>query len=172
MKIIIIFIVENLYKLVKFHDVEKKVRALIISKLKHNNNHDEKLRVTQKYLKLNRWVGVPNKHCFELFEVLGFISAVEAAGVDDVRIVGSNDGYLENTFSILFADDLVDCIEDLKFLRIFLTRSGSKFGSRKPWNILSRRCCRILDTNMSQFGKVCRKAFFKKRNLSMIYYNL
>jgi hypothetical protein len=40
------------------------------------------------------------------------MSAVEAAGVDDVRIVGSNDGYLENTFSILFADNLVDCFED------------------------------------------------------------
>ena len=41
------------------------------------------------------------------------MSAVEGAGVD-VRTVGSN-GYLENTFSILFADDLefmVDCIED------------------------------------------------------------
>ena len=63
-------------------------------------------------MKLNRWVGVPNKHCFELYEVLEFMSAVEAAGVDDVRIVGSNDGYLENTFSILFADNLVDCFED------------------------------------------------------------
>ena len=102
-----------MYKLVKFHDVEKKARALIISKLKHNNNNDERLRATQKYLKLNRWVGVPNKHCFELYEVSEFMSAVEGAGVD-VRTVGSN-GYLENTFSILFADDLefmVDCIED------------------------------------------------------------
>ena len=99
--------------MVKFHDVEKKARALIISKLKHNNNNDERLRATQKYLKLNRWVGVPNKHCFELYEVSEFMSAVEGAGVD-VRTVGSN-GYLENTFSILFADDLefmVDCIED------------------------------------------------------------
>ena len=106
--------------MVKFHDVEKKARALIISKLKHNNNNDERLRATQKYLKLNRWVGVPNKHCFELYEVSEFMSAVEGAGVD-VRTVGSN-GYLENTFSILFADDLefmVDCIDDFGFPRDF-----------------------------------------------------
>lgn len=99
--------------MVKFHDVEKKARALIISKLKHTNNNDEKLRATQKYLKLNRWVGVPNKHCFELYGVPEFMAAVEAAGVD-LRTVGSN-GYLENTFSILFADDLelaVDCLAD------------------------------------------------------------
>ena len=41
------------------------------------------------------------------------MAAVEAAGVD-LRTVGSN-GYLENTFSILFADDLelaVDCLAD------------------------------------------------------------
>ena len=42
------------------------------------------------------------------------MAAVEAAGVD-VRTVGSN-GYLENTLSILCADDLeslmVDCFED------------------------------------------------------------
>ena len=99
--------------MVKFHDVEKKARALIISKLKHTNNNDEKLRATQKYLKLNRWVGVPNKHCFELYGVPEFMAAVEAAGVD-LRTVGSS-GYLENTFSILFADDLeltVDCLAD------------------------------------------------------------
>jgi len=99
--------------MVKLHDVEKKARALIISKLKHTNNNDEKLRATQKYLKLNRWVGVPNKHCFELYGVPEFMAAVEAAGVD-LRTVGSN-GYLENTFSILFADDLelaVDCLAD------------------------------------------------------------
>ena len=99
--------------MVKFHDVEKKARALIISKLKNINNNDEKLRATQKYLKLNRWVGVPNKHCFELYGVPEFMAAVEAAGVD-LRTVGSN-GYLENTFSILFADDLeltVDCLAD------------------------------------------------------------
>ena len=101
------------------------------------------------------------------------MAAVEAAGVD-VRTVGSN-GYLENTLSILFADDLESwstVLRILVFLKICLTRSGSKFGSRRPWNILSRRCCRILGTNMSQFGKVCRKSFFKKRNLNMIYYNL
>ena len=53
-----------------------------------NNNNDEKLRATQKYLKLNCWVGVLNKHCFELYEVPEFMAAVEAAGVD-VRTVGS-----------------------------------------------------------------------------------
>ena len=92
------------------------------------------------------------------------MAAVEAAGVD-LRTVGSN-GYLENTFSILFADDLelaVDCLADFGVPQdLSDVRSGSKFGSRKPWNISWRRCCRILDTNMSQFEKVRLKASFLK----------
>ena len=149
--------------MVKFHDVENKARALIISKLKHNNNNDEKLRATQKYLKLNRWVGVPNKHCFELYEVPEFMAAVEAAGVD-VRTVGSN-GYLENTFSILFADDLeltVDCLADFGVPQDLSDAEWFKIWQPKALEYIAerRRCCRILDTNMSQFEKVRRKASF------------
>ena len=159
-----------MYKLVKFHDVEKKVRALIISKLKHNNNHDEKLRVTHKYLKLNRWVGVPNKHCFELYEVLEFMSAVEAAGVDDVRIVGSNDGYLENTFSILFADDLVDCTEDFGVPQDLSDAEWFKIWQPKALEYIVEEMLQdIGHEHVTVRESMSYNLFFKKRNLNMVY---
>lgn len=97
----------------KFHDADNKARVLLISKTKDNKDkHNPVYYCTQKYLKINRWVGVPNAAVQELHDVEEYVAACQEATIDVTSQLSS--GYLVNTYALLYDEDLSypeDCLE-------------------------------------------------------------
>ena len=98
----------------KFHDADNKARVLLVSKTKANNDKNRhEFYCTQKYFKINRWVGNPNSTVRELHEVQEYVAECQEASVDVTSQLAS--GYLMNTYALLYAEDLSfpdDCLDD------------------------------------------------------------
>ena len=98
-----------LYNFLRVEDRKKNLRALLIV----SESKDES-RTTQKYLKINRWVGtLQNKNIMELSEYIPFTQIMDQhAKLFELQNSGV---YLKTPWSILFSDDLqlgVDCEND------------------------------------------------------------